>query len=90
MSEENANDERGAFITASAKWFPIVHFDEWDEDCKNNFGHLRWIKMMHDHKMSKLIEDLKIADRITELEKRLDSIEKKPLENVSKRITLGK
>jgi len=91
MSEEKRveEEEPNVTITAVAGSFPMSLFLEWDEECKNRFGHCRWMKMWHDHLVAKQIESLNLL--LTEIEMlkiRLERLEKKPKETEIK--TLGK
>ena len=38
---------------------PASVWKDWDEDCKENFGDVRYVKMMFDHKFRKEFEKLK-------------------------------
>ena len=56
--------------------FPIKQWDEWDKDCKDNFGDCRWIKMWRDHEKSKSSEKIElIEERLARLEGKFEKKE---------------
>jgi hypothetical protein len=38
--------------------FPFKPFEEWNNDCKENFSDVRWMKMLHDHQIAKMAEKM--------------------------------
>jgi len=68
-------------ISIQASGFPLSSFKEWDESCKTDFGDCRWVKIIHDHNVSKASAALNlILERLSLLESRLEQIETKPQE----------
>jgi len=69
MSENNEKQDKKATVSLQANGFPISAFREWTEACEKDFGGCRWVKMMYDHKSSKLLPLLQsMASKIEELE----------------------
>jgi len=68
-------------ISIQASGFPLSSFKEWDESCKTDFGDCRWVKIIHDHNVSKASAALNlILERLSLLESRLEQIETNPQE----------
>ena len=38
-------------------WSPHL-LKEWEDDCKQNYNNIRWIKMYQDHKQARLLETI--------------------------------
>lgn len=65
--------------------FPLENFQEWELDCKKQFGNCRWLKIWHDHKASKVSNEIvdlykkinDITDALDGLADRLEAIEHK-------------
>lgn len=51
MTDEN--DKNKVTVGLSANSFPLANFIEWDKDCKQFFGDVRWLKIWNDHLMAK-------------------------------------
>jgi len=65
-------------VTISSTWTNIKALDEWDKDCKANFGNCRWMKMWNDHLAAKREGFLNtILEKLDELKERIDKLEKK-------------
>lgn len=60
---------------------PMKQWVEWDAECKNSFGDVRWMKMWHDHKVSceRLVID-ELFERLGEVTQK----EKEKVEEVVK------
>jgi len=99
MVEERSQGTRGFTVSA----FPMLKWIEWEQDCRDNFGNIYWMKIWNDHSRVKEYSFLsscfdKIAElevKIIELESRLDSLSKKDVDeeeksvNPFKGVTLG-
>lgn len=46
-------DENKVTVGLSANSFPLANFIEWDKDCKQHFGDVRWLKIWNDHLIAK-------------------------------------
>jgi len=93
MVEENKTDEKepNVTLTVTAGSFPMSLFLEWDKDCKDRFGHCRWMKMWHDHLAAKQVSMLSLLmTEIETLKLRLDRLEKKPVKKEEEVKTLGR
>ncbi len=78
-------------LTVSA--FPLNLFQQWDVDCKENFGDCRWMKMWSDHKTASEagmnLELLRAAfEEMEHIKKRLDALEGKQ-KTIDEPVTLG-
>jgi len=51
MTDEN--DKNKVTVGLNANSFPLSNFIEWDKDCKQYFGDVRWLKIWNDHLMAK-------------------------------------
>jgi len=53
MGEETKQSKKtNLTVNVTSGAFPVNLWKHWDEDCKENFGDCRWMKMWHDHLMS--------------------------------------
>lgn len=43
-------------VSFEAYHFPLTQFLKWEDDCKKNFGGLRWVKMVNDHEKAKMYD----------------------------------
>ena len=71
--------------------FPREKWQEWEIDCKGNYGNIRWAKAWNDHTKA-LQQDKEEAmwTMMMELKTRLDALDKKPEEEEPKGVkTLG-
>jgi len=70
MTEENKVRIRAVGTNSfRVSAFPNKQWDEWKQDCKDNFGDCHWIKIWHDHVR---VKDL---DKIEKLDKRIEALE---------------
>jgi hypothetical protein len=56
--------------------FPFKPFEEWNKDCKENFSDVRWMKILHDHQISKMAEkliDVKKPEEAKKIEEKKES-----------------
>lgn len=60
------------FVSIPFGEFPMIKWEEWNEDCKKNFRGCRWFKAYSDHLKAKNSEENKqLWNKITELEAKL-------------------
>ena len=79
---------RTVALTAGA--FPLDLFKEWDADCKEKFGGLRWMKIWNDHIAAQSVDIFRVLlEEIERLKSRIDSLEGKEQKEQKKSITLG-
>lgn len=72
--DEHTRSKGTVLVTASG--FPSKQWKEWNEDCKENYGDCRWVKMWSDHlntQNSELYDSL--LKKYRELEDRLFALE---------------
>ena len=46
---ENELKDSQASVTVRMT-FPLIEWEKWDASCKKDFGDVRWLKAMSDHK----------------------------------------
>jgi len=80
----------GSIIKENVTWglvasgFPYDLFQEWEADCKKNYGNCRWMKVWHDHLSAKSSNDLvALLKKTNELESKLEVLEAKIVEIVN-------
>ena len=82
---DRAQGTRGFHISG----FPIEFWDDWDADCKENYGDCRWIKIWNDHMKTKEANKYQfLLNKINKLEERLDEVDVKK-EDTKPVVTLG-
>ena len=89
MAEEAKTPDNNITIGLVAAGFPLDLFQEWEEDCKANFGNHRWVKIWQDHLTSRVGMDVvqlikvveNLQERVFELERKYP--EQKPVEEKS-------
>jgi len=75
MNKENSKKEEKATASIQASGFPLSAFREWNESCEKDFGNCRWVKMMHDHQVSKMLPLLNsMTSRIEQLESHMTDL----------------
>lgn len=93
MSEkpETSETRPQGTIVPKVSGFPVTLWNEWDAECKLNFGDCRWMKIWHDHLRAREFENHQILiNRIEGLEIKLNALERKQVEkksDVAKNIT---
>ena len=59
--------------------FPILLFNEWDKECKEQYGDTRWIKIWQDHIIAKQSrKEEAMWKYMMDLNDKLDSLMKQP------------
>lgn len=71
---------------------PKLFWDEWSEDCRENFGNAYWLKMKHDHEYHKSFKDISelIVAELDRQAKEITRLEETFLEELTSSITEGK
>ncbi len=83
-SEENGRKRAESTISFGVSAFPINLANEWDADCKQNFGDCRWIKMWNDHEKSKEYRFYReVMDRLDGLEREITNLKNTKGQNES-------
>jgi len=54
--KKESAEESAVTVSVTSGAFPLKLWKEWDADCKENFGDVRWLKMWNDHLMAKRFE----------------------------------
>jgi len=76
------NTDKGPTLSLQASGFPISTFREWDESCRKDFGNARWIKIVHDHQMAKVLPLLNsLIVRVEQLEENINNLTTQPAQN---------
>ena len=87
MAEVAKTPDNNVTIGLVAAGFPLDLFQLWEEDCKENFGNHRWVKIWQDHLTSRVGMDVvqlikaveSLQERVFELERRYP--EQRPVED---------
>ncbi|HHA19130.1 MAG TPA: hypothetical protein ENK70_05435 [Methylophaga sp.] len=81
MSDEQKNHKKKdgqITVSVTSGSFPFNLFQEWDKDCKENFGNCRWLKMWHDHVFTKKFEIfLKLFDEVEQIKQEIAMLKTK-------------
>jgi len=79
MSKDKEKAEEKTTASIQASGFPLAAFKEWNESCEKDFGSCRWVKMMHDHQLSKVVPLFNsLIGRIEQLENHIQSLAAEP------------
>ncbi len=78
-SEKKKDGQITVNVTSGS--FPFNLFQEWDKDCRENFGNCRWMKMWHDHLFTKKFEIfLKLFDEVEQIKREIALLKTKKTE----------
>ena len=71
--------------------FPMMKWEEWNDDCRKNFNGVRWMKAYADHlKAKNSIENQVVWKKIEEIEAKLIVLTEQPEEKEEETVsTLG-
>lgn len=83
--KERKEEEPNVTVSVSSGSFPLELFKEWDKDCKEFFGDVRWLKMWHDHTFTQEFKKvLGVFDEIQAVHDRVDRLEESLLKKETK------
>lgn len=79
--ENKEKEEVNATAGFTVGGFPLRYWEEWEEDCKENYRGRYWMKIWADHQSSQNIQFFKIVlDEINDIKKRVAELESQPKE----------
>lgn len=81
----NAKKENRVRVTITSGDWPVHLLNEWEEDCKQNYNDIRWVKMYQDHKSARTLDN--IVDLLASIKKEVEVLNARieSLENPEKR-----